>query len=90
MTAIFGAVHQTRGPSRWAWALWATAVGLGLAAIYAATGSLVGPLVAHALVNAVNLSFLKSYDARPAVDLDVTPLPATEEATSPASAAQRA
>jgi membrane protease YdiL (CAAX protease family) len=60
-TAIFGAIHQTRGPSRWTWAIWATAVGLGFALIYVATGSLVGPILAHALINGTNLVFLRSH-----------------------------
>ena len=29
------------------------------------TGSLVGPIIAHALVNAVNLVYLKNYDPAP-------------------------
>lgn len=56
---LFGLAHQMRGPSRWVWIAWATGVGLALGCIFAATGSLVGPLVAHAVINAVNLSFLR-------------------------------
>jgi hypothetical protein len=90
-TAIFGAVHQTRGQSRWAWALWATAVGLGLALIYAATGSLAGPLIAHGLVNAVNLTFLKSYDVRLPTASPVPPIAASAASDpSATSATQRA
>ncbi|MGK3999771.1 CPBP family intramembrane glutamic endopeptidase [Sorangium sp. So ce1024] len=59
---VFGLVHQMRGPSRWVWVGWAVVVGAGLGAIFAATGSLVGPLLAHALVNAVNLSYLRDHD----------------------------
>ncbi|WP_434043171.1 MULTISPECIES: CPBP family intramembrane glutamic endopeptidase [Sorangium] len=59
---VFGLVHQMRGPSRWVWVGWAVAVGAGLGAIFAATGSLVGPLLSHALVNAVNLSYLRDHD----------------------------
>lgn len=61
-TILFGLLHQVRGPSRWVWAAWAGAVGLGLGAIFAATGSVLGPIVAHALINATNLAFLKHYD----------------------------
>ena len=60
--AIFGLAHQIRGPSRWVWVGWASAVGLGLGALFAATGSLLGPFLAHALVNAVNLSFLRDHE----------------------------
>lgn len=59
---LFGFVHQLPGPSRWVWVLWATVMGLALGAIFALTGSLLGPIVAHALVNGVNLSFLRSHD----------------------------
>jgi len=59
---LFGVVHQIPGPSRWVWVGWATIVGLGLGAIFALTGSLLGPLVAHALINGVNLAFLRDYD----------------------------
>ncbi|MFO0754883.1 MAG: type II CAAX endopeptidase family protein [Byssovorax sp.] len=59
---LFGLAHQIKGPSRWVWAGWAMVVGLGLGAIFAATGSLVGPLVCHAVVNAVNLVFLRDHD----------------------------
>lgn len=59
---LFGLAHQIRGPSRWVWVGWATVVGLGLGSIFALTGSLVGPLLAHAIVNAVNLAFLRAYD----------------------------
>ncbi len=64
--ALFGLVHQMRGPSRWVWAGWATAVGLLFGTLFALTGSLVGPLLAHAIVNAVNLTYLRDHD--PAVE----------------------
>ncbi len=59
---LFGLAHQMKGPSRWVWAAWATVVGLSLGAIFALTGSLVGPLLAHAVVNAVNLVYLRDHD----------------------------
>lgn len=59
---LFGFLHQVRGPSRWVWITWATAVGLVLGTIFAATGSLVGPLLAHAVVNAVNLGYLRDHN----------------------------
>jgi membrane protease YdiL (CAAX protease family) len=63
---LFGAAHQIRGQSRWVWTAWATAVGLALGAIFALTGSLVGPLLAHAIINAVNLTYLRDYEPGPA------------------------
>jgi membrane protease YdiL (CAAX protease family) len=62
---VFGVVHQMPGPSRWAWMLWATVIGVLFGVIFVSTGSLVGPLVAHALINGLNLNFLQSYDPEP-------------------------
>ena len=62
---LFGALHQVRGPGRWAWMVWATAMGLLLGATFKLTGSLAGPIAAHALVNGLNLRYLKLYDPEP-------------------------
>jgi uncharacterized protein len=63
---IFGIVHsQLRGPGRWAWVSWATIMGLSFGAIFALTGSLAGPMAAHALINWLNLGYLKSHDPEP-------------------------
>lgn len=61
-TAIFGIVHQVRGPSRWVWSAWALFGGLVFAAIYSLTGSLLGSVIAHALANATNLHFMRDVD----------------------------
>src|SRR5262245_37284042 len=58
---LFGLVHQMPGPSRWTWVAWALVVGLALGALYEVTGSLLGPIVAHALINGLNLHFLKHH-----------------------------
>lgn len=63
---LFGLLHQMRGPSRWVWVIWAGTVGLGLGALFSLTGSLLGPIAAHALVNGLNLSYLKAHDVQPA------------------------
>ena len=62
---LFGAVHQVRGPARWAWMAWATLMGFLFASVFAATGSLAGPLVAHAAINHSNLRFLRDHDPAP-------------------------
>lgn len=59
---LFGLVHQMPGPSRWIWVSWALCVGLVLGVLFALTGSLLGPIAAHALVNGLNLQFLKSHE----------------------------
>jgi membrane protease YdiL (CAAX protease family) len=64
-SVLFGAVHQVRGPARWAWMAWATLMGLLFAAVFASTGSLAGPLVAHAAINHSNLRFLRDHDPAP-------------------------
>jgi len=63
--AIFGLLHQVRGPSRWVWVGWATLVGLCFGLVFALTGSLVGPIIAHVLVNGYNLTFLRDHDPTP-------------------------
>lgn len=60
---VFGLVHQLRGESRWVWASWAAVVGLLLGFLYHLTGSLVGPLLAHAGINALNLLYLRGAPA---------------------------
>jgi membrane protease YdiL (CAAX protease family) len=62
---LFGLAHQVPGPSRWVWVCWATAMGLALGATFELTGSLAGPLAAHALVNGLNLAYLKRHDPDP-------------------------
>ncbi|HET9953601.1 MAG TPA: type II CAAX endopeptidase family protein [Polyangiaceae bacterium] len=59
---LFGVLHQVSGPSRWAWVTWAGLVGLLFGMIFAATGSLLGPIAAHALINGLNLNFLQNHD----------------------------
>jgi membrane protease YdiL (CAAX protease family) len=63
---LFGLVHQMPGPSRWTWVSWALCVGLALGGLFELTGSLLGPIAAHALVNGLNLQFLKSHEPAPA------------------------
>jgi hypothetical protein len=41
---VFGALHQIRGPARWGWTVWATVMGLLFGCVFAATGSLAGPI----------------------------------------------
>lgn len=62
---LFGVLHQMAGPSRWVWAAWATVVGLLFGGIFELTGSLAGPLVAHAVVNGLNLAYLRGHDPGP-------------------------
>lgn len=63
----FGVVHQIRGPGRVGWMVSAALLGLAFALVFGATGSLVGPIVGHVLVNYVNLRGLRQgpVEARP-------------------------
>ena len=63
---IFGVVHaQLSGPSRWVWVTWASVVGLALGVVFALSGSLLGPMLAHGLINGLNLLYLRSHDTAP-------------------------
>jgi len=56
---IFGLAHQLPGPGRWTWIAWASLVGLVLGLLYQYVGSLSGPILAHATINAINLLYLR-------------------------------
>ncbi len=61
---IFGGVHV--GPDRrfLPWTIWAVVMGFLLGGLYALSGSLLGPVLAHVTINAVNLSFIANHDPR--------------------------
>lgn len=63
---VFGLLHV--GPSRrfLPWTLMAIAMGFVLGGLYQATGDLVAPVIAHLLINVLNLQFISDYDPRPA------------------------
>lgn len=61
-SVAFGVLHQVRGPARWGWMAWASLMGLLFSVLYAATGSLVGPVVAHVMINGANLRYLRDVD----------------------------
>jgi membrane protease YdiL (CAAX protease family) len=58
----FGVLHQVRGRARWAWASWAAVMGMAFATIYELTGNLIGPIVAHVIINFANLRYLRDHD----------------------------
>lgn len=63
-SVLFGALHV--GPRRefLPWTAWALVMGLVLGGVYELTGALEGPVIAHVLVNAVNLRVIARHDAR--------------------------
>lgn len=58
----FGLLHQVRGKGRWGWMLSAAGLGVWLSVLFAMTGQLVGPIVAHVIINAANLRHLRDHD----------------------------
>lgn len=60
---VFGLVHFAPRRELRIWSLFAFAGGLGLGALFEATGNLLAPIVAHAVLNGVNLAGL-SREAR--------------------------
>jgi membrane protease YdiL (CAAX protease family) len=62
---LFGLAHQLPGRARWIWVAWATVMGLVLGALFQLTGSLVGPVLAHAAINGLNLRYLRDHDPSP-------------------------
>lgn len=60
---VFGLLHQMRGPARLSWALTATCMGLCFGLLYVAVGSIWGPILAHAIINAMNLRMLRKREA---------------------------
>lgn len=61
----FGALHRLRGRVGWIWASWAAVMGLLFGGLFFATGSLLGPIVAHVSINVMNLRFLRDTDVEP-------------------------
>jgi len=57
--ALFGLAHQLPGRARWIWVLWASIMGVVLGALYLGTGSILGPILAHAVINALNLRYMQ-------------------------------
>ena len=55
---LFALAHFAPGRDLWPWTLCSLAAGLALGGLFAWTGNLVAPVVAHALINAVNLRVL--------------------------------
>jgi membrane protease YdiL (CAAX protease family) len=64
-SVAFGVLHQVRGAGRYGWAISAFAMGVFFAVLFALTGQLIGCIVSHALVNIVNLRYLRDHDLHP-------------------------
>lgn len=62
---LFGALHLGPAKRFWVWTASAVLMGLAFGALYELTGSLVGPIVAHVLINYENMCFIDAYDPTP-------------------------
>jgi membrane protease YdiL (CAAX protease family) len=71
---VFGLVHVGPVKRFWVWTLWATLMGFVFAALYATTGELLAPVVAHVLINYENMHFIDAFDPNPD-DASKTPEP---------------
>lgn len=61
-TLIFAAAHFVPAPKLWSWAVFALAAGALFGALFALTGDLLAPLLAHVVVNGLNLRWLAARD----------------------------
>jgi membrane protease YdiL (CAAX protease family) len=66
-TLVFAAAHFVPAPKLRVWSLFALLAGAVFGALFAATGDLLAPALAHALVNALNLHWLGSPEGQAAV-----------------------
>lgn len=57
-SVVFALAHFVPRRELWSWSLFSLAAGFLLGGLFAGTGNLVAPIVAHAAVNAVNLRLL--------------------------------
>lgn len=55
---LFGLAHFVPRRELWSWSVFSLAAGFLLGGLFAATGNLLAPIVAHVVVNAVNLRLL--------------------------------
>lgn len=70
---LFGMLHI--GPNRhfWPWTLMAGTAGLIFGTMFMVTGNLMAPVLAHGVVNYLNLRYLAITDRRPFVELGPVP-----------------
>jgi len=72
---FFGAVHLPYSPKLLPWTLFALAMGIVLGLLYDWSGSLIPPMVAHSLINGINLFSLSLKAERSGVPRRTFPIP---------------
>ncbi|AKF06354.1 CPBP family intramembrane glutamic endopeptidase [Sandaracinus amylolyticus] len=60
----FGLLHVAPRRELLPWTVWAVVMGFVLGGVFELTGALEGPIVAHVLINVVNLRVIARHDAR--------------------------
>jgi membrane protease YdiL (CAAX protease family) len=63
-TLLFGLVHMVPRLDLWIWPLFATLAGLAMGLVREGSGNVVPAMLAHVLVNALNLAWLSRFAAR--------------------------
>jgi membrane protease YdiL (CAAX protease family) len=66
---LFGLVHVSSRETYLAWSLWAGAMGMLFGLLFEASGTLLAPMLAHALINYENMQYIVHYDPTP-LDID--------------------
>ncbi len=61
-SCAFGLVHVSPRGTGVAWTAWALLMGLVFGVLFEASGSLIVPIVAHALINYENMQYICNYD----------------------------
>lgn len=71
---LFGLLHASWRRALIAWALSATVMGVVFAALYLATGEVLAPVAAHAVINHENLRFLLHTSLKPSPESESHPM----------------
>lgn len=66
---VFGLVHVSSRETYLSWSLWAAIMGLCFGLLFEASGTLIAPILAHALINYENMQYIVHYDPTP-LDID--------------------
>ncbi len=62
---VFGALHVPPRGTGVSWPVWALVMGIAFGVLYEASGHILPPILAHALINYENMQYIRSYDPTP-------------------------
>ncbi len=65
----FGLVHQSPPGTGFAWTAWACVMGFLFGALFEASGNLLVPMLAHALINYENMQYMRGRDPTPSFSI---------------------